>query len=174
MERTPPVVTINFPMSDLTHANGPVRQIPGSHTSQQPAPSPQHEPEWMRLSTLVGAPVGAGVFRDNRAWHGATPNLSEEVRAMPNIEYAAAWIPRETLARTMPHEVWEALSPHAQRLCRFIEAKPGVWPAGACVMHPLASGRTQAFWSGQGKDAPPETRSGGRYPGADHRVRSRR
>ena len=173
VERTPPVVTINFVMSDLTWENGPVRQIAGSHTSQQPAPPPQHEPEWMRLSTLVGAPAGAGVFRDNRAWHGATPNLSREVRAMPNIEYAAPWVSERALAVTMPHEVWEALSPHAQRLCRFIVAEPGVWPAGAGVMHPLATKRKEAFWSAQGKDAPPETESTGRYPGADHAVRSR-
>ncbi len=151
VDRTPPLVTINFLMSDLTWENGPIRQIPGSHTAQKPPPSPEHEPEWMRLSTLVGAPAGAGVFRDNRAWHGATPNLSKEVRAMPNIEYVAPWFSRRALARTMPHKVWETLSPHAQRLCRFIKAEPGVWPAGAGVMHPLASKRREAFESGPGQ-----------------------
>ena len=158
VDLTPPVVTINFLMSDLTWENGPIRQIPGSHTTQQPPPSPEHEPEWMRLSTLVGAPAGAGVFRDNRAWHGATPNLSREVRALPNIEYVAPWFPRRALARTMPHEVWKTLSPHAQQMCRFIKAEPGVWPAGAGVMHPLASKRKEAFESGRASGASPEPR----------------
>jgi hypothetical protein len=72
MELTPPLVTINFVMSDLTWENGPIRQIPGSHTSLQPIPRAADEPEWMRLSALVGAPAGAGVFRDNRCWHGPT------------------------------------------------------------------------------------------------------
>merc|ERR1711972_753621 len=26
--------------------------------------------------TTVGAPAGAGIFRDNRAWHGGTPTLA--------------------------------------------------------------------------------------------------
>ena len=144
VERTPPVVTINFLMSDLTWENGPIRQIPGTQASAFAPPTPQDEPEWMRLSTLVGAPAGAGVFRDNRAWHGATPNLSREVRAMPNVEYGALSVPEERFRhKTMPHEIWETLSPHAQRVSRRVKAEPGVWPAGAGVMHPLAARRRE-------------------------------
>jgi len=94
---------------------------------------------------LVGAPAGAGVFRDTRAWHGGTPNLSREVRAMPNIEYVAPWFHTFNYTQSMPHDVWSALSPHAQRLCRFIACEPGIWPRGAGVMHPLASKRKEAF-----------------------------
>ena len=140
---TPPVVTINFAMCDLTWENGPIRQIPGSHTWQMRPTPPDEEPEWMRLSTLVGAPAGAGVFRDNRAWHGATPNLSREVRALPNVEYGAPWL-RGPAKKTMPQAIWETLTPHAQHLCRRIKAEPGVWPAGAGVMHPLGSARRAA------------------------------
>ena len=138
---SPPMVTINFAMTDLTWENGPIRQIPGSHTWQLPPPPPRDEPEWMRLSTLVGAPAGAGVFRDNRAWHGATPNLGREIRALPNVEYGAPWISGEHRKKTMPHYIWETLSPHAQRLSRPIKAEPREWPMGAGVMHPLASER---------------------------------
>ena len=145
IERTPPLVTVNFLMTDLTWENGPIRQIAGSHASAQSPPAPEDEPEWMRLSTLTGALAGAGVFRDNRAWHGATPNLGKEIRAMPNIEYVPAWISRESLAEVMPQEVWESLSDHAKRLCRFIKTEPGVWPRGAGVMHPLACERLAAI-----------------------------
>ena len=145
IECTPPMVTINFLMSDLTWENGPIRQIPGTHACAFPPPTPKDEPEWMRLSTLVGAPAGAGVFRDNRAWHGATPNLSRQVRAMPNVEYAPAWVAEEgeEFRKTMPHDIWETLSPHAQRISRFLKADPGVWPAGAGIMQPLASKRKE-------------------------------
>jgi len=145
VERTPPLVTINFLMSELTWENGPIRQIPGTHASQSLPPSPEDEPEWMRLSTLVGAPAGAGVFRDTRAWHGGTPNLSRDVRPMPNIEYVAPWFHTFKFMQSMPHELWADLSPHAQRLCRYIKCEPGVWPRGAGVMHPLASKRKEAF-----------------------------
>ncbi len=143
VDYTPPVVTINFAMCDLTWQNGPIRQIPGSHTwPMRPVP-PADEPEWMRLSTLVGAPAGAGVFRDNRAWHGATPNLSREIRSLPNVEYGAPWLGSKH-KKTMPHEIWEGLTPHGKHLCRYIKADPGIWPAGAGVMHPLASKRREA------------------------------
>jgi len=142
LERTPPVVTINFLMSDLTWENGPIRQIPGTHANAQRPPSTKWEPDWMKTSTLVGAKAGAGVFRDTRAWHGATPNLSREIRALPNVEYGAPWF---TADRTMPHERWESLSDHARHLCRLVRCEPGQWPAGAGVMHPLASERKRAY-----------------------------
>jgi hypothetical protein len=147
-ERTPPQVTINFLMTDLTWENGPIRQIPGTHARAQKPPTLAAEPEWMRFSTLVGAPAGAGVFRDNRAWHGATPNLSREIRAMPNVEYGAPWLDTTEWAGTMPHELWETLAPRAQRLARAIKTEPGVWPAGAGIMHPLRSKRAEAIAAG--------------------------
>lgn len=155
IEATPPVVTINFLVSDLTWENGPIRQIPGTHAASFPPPSPEDEPEWMRLSTLVGAPAGAGVFRDNRAWHGATPNLSRQVRSMPNVEYAPHWMAQQReFAKTMPHEIWEILSPHAQQISRLLKAESGVWPAGAGVMHPLTSKRKAAKGAGPQKAGP--------------------
>lgn len=66
-EEIPGSGTINFLMSDTTHLNGPIRQIPGSHSNVQLPPQSADEPEWMRLSTLVGAPAGSGIFRDHRA-----------------------------------------------------------------------------------------------------------
>ncbi|MDE0038359.1 MAG: phytanoyl-CoA dioxygenase family protein [Gammaproteobacteria bacterium] len=145
MDRTPTGVTINFTMTDLTWENGPIREIPGTHTATQPPPVPDEEPEWMRLSTLVGAPAGSAIFRDVRTWHGATPNLSREIRALPSIEYSAGWRSGSGSQKTMPYEIWETLSPHAQRICRFIRQEPGVWPYGAGVMHPLTSGRRAAY-----------------------------
>lgn len=145
-EHLPSSGCINFLMSDSTWENGPIRQIPGTHTNVQLPPSSAEEPDWMRLSTLVGAPAGSGIFRDLRAWHGGTPNLSSEIRCMPNIEWVAPWAARPgTMAQTMPHEVWEKLTPHGKHICRFVHAPPGVWPAGAGVMHPLGSGRFAAF-----------------------------
>ncbi len=142
--KTPPIITINFFMSDLTWENGPIRHIPGSHAMPFAPPGQPEEPEWMRLCTLAGAPAGAGVFRDSRAWHGATPNVSKEVRAMPNVEYAAPWVADDRFVPTMPHEIWSTLSDHAKKICAKVKAEPGVWPAGAGVMHPLANERLKA------------------------------
>ena len=145
MDRTPTGVTINFTMTDLTWENGPIREIPGTQTATEPPPVPDEEPEWMRLSTLVGAPAGSAIFRDVRTWHGATPNLSREIRALPSIEYSAPWRSGSGSQKTMPYAIWATLSPHAQHICRFIRQEPGVWPYGAGVMHPLTSGRRAAY-----------------------------
>jgi hypothetical protein len=142
---------INFLMSDLTVENGPIRQIPGTHTSMQTPPSPGEEPNWMRWSTLVGATAGTGVFRDHRCWHGATPNVSKEVRSMPNLEFVPPWIDEKHLMKTMPHEIWETLTPFGKKISRCIKQEPGVWPQGAGVMHPLAKKRLEAKEAAKGR-----------------------
>ncbi|MGK0222802.1 MAG: hypothetical protein ACI9ON_002042 [Limisphaerales bacterium] len=142
--KTPPVITINFFMSDLTWENGPIRHIPGSHAMPFNPPGQLEEPEWMRLATMVGASAGAGIFRDSRAWHGATPNVSRQVRAMPNVEYAAPWTDDGLFLKTMPHEIWQGLSVHGQQICEKVVQPEGEWPAGAGVMHPLAHQRELA------------------------------
>jgi hypothetical protein len=67
IERTP--VTINFMMCHPTWENRPIRHIAGAHAR-------------------------AGVSRDPRAWHGGTPNVSREIRAMPNVEYGGRMLRR--------------------------------------------------------------------------------
>ena len=89
-----PYVCVNHMPMDMTTLNGPTRQIPGSQNSRAPFPSLDEEPEWMRLSTVCPAPAGAVQIRDVRAWHGGTPNLSDQTRAIPNVEYYRALVPR--------------------------------------------------------------------------------
>ncbi|MEZ5557084.1 MAG: phytanoyl-CoA dioxygenase family protein [Pseudomonadales bacterium] len=116
-----PRVVCNFPMVDFTRTNGPTRQIPGTQHSQAPIPTLSEEPEWMKLSTVCPVPAGSVVIRDIRAWHGGTPNLSDEVRAIPNVEYWAPWY-REPAPVCMPRAIFDGLSEHGRRLCRYIVA----------------------------------------------------
>jgi ectoine hydroxylase-related dioxygenase (phytanoyl-CoA dioxygenase family) len=114
-----PYVCCNFLMVDFTAENGPTRQIPGTQHSRTPIPTLDEEPEWMKLSTVCPAPAGSVLIRDVRAWHGGTPNLSGEVRAIPNAEFFAPWY-REPVPASMPRNLFESLSEHGQRLCRHI------------------------------------------------------
>jgi len=136
-----PVVHIIFPLIDLTPENGPIRQIPGSHRSRAAIPKLADEPEWMRLSTICPLPAGSAIIRDARCWHGGTPNLSTDVRAMPNVEFMAPWFRSEALIRSMTHERWLTLSPHAQRLSRYIVCDPGEPVVGAGFSHPRRAER---------------------------------
>jgi len=136
-----PVITVNFPTTDLTWENGPIRQIPGSQRSTESIPTLVDEPASMKHSTLCPVPAGSAIIRDNRAWHGGTPNLSSDVRSMPNIEYYAPWFRSEGINRCMPYELWAGLSEHGKRVCRYVVCDPGEPVIGAGITHPRARDR---------------------------------
>jgi ectoine hydroxylase-related dioxygenase (phytanoyl-CoA dioxygenase family) len=150
-----PAATINFAMVDFTRENGPIRQIPGTQNSRSPIPNLLEEPDWMKMSTVCPVPAGAAIFRDVRAWHGGTPNLSREVRAAPNIEYFAPWFRSEAVIRSMPYEQWKKLSPHGQRISRYIACGKGETVIGAGYIHPRAKMR-EAFKARQLEELGPE------------------
>jgi hypothetical protein len=116
-----PYVCVNFLPQEVTRLNGPTRQIPGTQHSRVRIPSLEDEPEWMRLSTVCPAPAGAVMIRDVRAWPGGTPNLSEAVRAIPNLEFYAPWF-REPIVPGITYADYKTLSDHAQRLVRHCVA----------------------------------------------------
>jgi ectoine hydroxylase-related dioxygenase (phytanoyl-CoA dioxygenase family) len=116
-----PYVAVNFLTVDSTPLNGPTRQIPGSQHSRAPFPTLAEEPEWMRLSTVCPVPAGAVQIRDVRAWHGGTPNVSDHVRAIPNLEFYAPWF-REPVIPGITKADHRKLSARAQHLTRFLVA----------------------------------------------------
>ncbi|MDG1207317.1 MAG: phytanoyl-CoA dioxygenase family protein [Pseudomonadales bacterium] len=116
-----PYVCVNFLPQDVTKLNGPTRQIPGTQNSRARIPNLKHEPEWMRLSTVCPAPAGAIMIRDVRAWHGGTPNVSDAIRSIPNLEFYAPWF-REPIVPGITYQDFKKLSPRAQELAKFCVA----------------------------------------------------
>ena len=114
-----PYVCVNFLPFDQTALNGPTRQIPGTHQHRERPPTLAEEPEWMRLSTVCPAPAGSVQIRDVRAWHGGTPNLSDHVRAIPNVEIYAPWF-REPMIPGIGYDDWRTLSDRARHLTRYV------------------------------------------------------
>lgn len=113
-----PYACINFIPQDITKLNGPIRQIVGSQNSPAPIPSLEEEAEWMRLSTVCPVSAGAMLIRDVRAWHGGTPNVSDTIRSIPNLEFYAPWF-REPTVPGITYADFKKLSPQAQRAVRF-------------------------------------------------------
>lgn len=113
-----PYVCANFLTVDATAINGSTRQIPGTQHSREPFPTLDQEPEWMRLSTVCPAPAGSVQLRDVRAWHGGTPNVSDEIRAIPNVEFYAPWF-REAISPGISYADHQRLSDRARYLSRF-------------------------------------------------------
>lgn len=119
------VIQCNFLMVDFDMLNGPTRQIPGTQHSHENIPDLDEEPEWMKLSTVCPAPAGRMCIRDPRAWHGGgTPNLSHEVRAIPNMKYYAPWF-KEPMPLSMPRKIYHGLSQHGPWISRYIVADQG-------------------------------------------------
>lgn len=123
----PMYVATNYLMNDFTAINGPIRHIPGTQNTHEPIPDVDEEPAWMRHSTVSPAPAGSVVIRDPRAWHGGTPNLSDEVRCIPNAEYYAPWF-YEPTPISMPRRIYDSLSDHARWICRYLVADRGPEP----------------------------------------------
>jgi hypothetical protein len=61
------------------------------------------------------------MVRDVRAWHGGTPNLSDEVRSIPNLEFYAPWF-REPVVPGISYADHQLLPARAQQLTRFCVA----------------------------------------------------
>ncbi len=169
-----PAIHINFPLVDLTPDNGPIRQIPGTHRSRAPIPRLADEPEWMRFSTICPLPAGSAIIRDARCWHGGTPNLSREVRAMPNVEYFAPWFRSEAVHTV--DVVRDVADPHAaraadrsvrRRLPRRAGRRRGVPPPP--YGRPRTASRRGVGRDGRGRSdsvpSPPLTRRATRSPG---------
>ena len=116
-----PYVCCNFLTVDVNEINGATRQIAGTQHSHEPIPTLETEPEWMKLSVVCPAPAGSVMIRDVRAWHGGTPNVSDQVRAIPNAEFYAPWF-REPMPLSMPKRVYDTLSDHGRKVCRYIVA----------------------------------------------------
>ena len=112
-----PTICVNFLTIDATPINGATRQIPGTQHCREPFPTLEEEPEWMKLSGVCPAPAGAVQIRDVRAWHGGTPNLSDDVRSIPNIEFYAPWF-REPTSPGMTYAQHRELSDHGRRITR--------------------------------------------------------
>ncbi len=114
-----PYVCVNFLPFNQTELNGPTRQILGTQHSRERPPTVEEEPEWMRLSTVCPVAAGAVQIRDVRAWHGGTPNLSDHVRAIPNIEIYAPWF-REPTIPGISYDDWRTLSDRARHMTRHL------------------------------------------------------
>ena len=117
-ELPPPYICANFLTVDATPINGATRQIAGSQHSREPFPTLEEEPDWMRLSAVCPAPAGAVQIRDVRAWHGGTPNLSDEVRSIPNVEFFAPWY-RDPSVPSISYADHRRLPERARQLTRF-------------------------------------------------------
>jgi len=141
-DRNSPMVSVAFVVDPLgiSWESGPLRINAGRHWDDPADGSPRTPPKLSnelhesKLGTLCPLPPGSAVLRDTRCWHGGTPNISCSARYLPSVEYTrvrpslgnTSAGPRfasglcSTVARTMPHAIFEALGQRARVLCAMV------------------------------------------------------
>jgi ectoine hydroxylase-related dioxygenase (phytanoyl-CoA dioxygenase family) len=116
---TPPYqLAVNFPLVDVTDANGPMEMAAGTHMTSKA--------EGMRRIETGEAPLekvylnrGDVLIRDVRHIHRGTPNPSDEPRPMVVIGYSRRWLHRPEVQIRVPREVLAGMPDRARRWLRF-------------------------------------------------------
>jgi ectoine hydroxylase-related dioxygenase (phytanoyl-CoA dioxygenase family) len=116
---TPPYqLAVNFPLVDVTDANGPMEYAPGTHMLSK-------DEGMARVASgeipLVKAWMARGdvMIRDVRHIHRGTPNRTAVPRPMVVIGYSRRWLFRPEVSIRVPVEVLTALPERARRWLRF-------------------------------------------------------
>ncbi|NJC41159.1 ectoine hydroxylase-related dioxygenase (phytanoyl-CoA dioxygenase family) [Brevundimonas alba] len=116
---TPPYqLAVNFPLVDVTEANGPMEMAAGTHMLSKA--------EGMRRVESGEAPLepvlmkrGDVMIRDVRHIHRGTPNRTDEPRPMVVIGYSRRWLYRPEVGIRVPRATLERLPERARRWLRF-------------------------------------------------------
>lgn len=116
---TPPFqLAVNFPLVDVTEANGPFEVARTTHMLSKAEGMRRIEAGEARLEPLT---MGAGdvMIRDVRGLHRGTPNRTEGSRPMVVLGYSRRWLLRPEVSIGVPHAAWPTLSERARFLLRF-------------------------------------------------------
>ncbi|GAB7127709.1 hypothetical protein JCM19000A_22160 [Silvimonas sp. JCM 19000] len=110
-------LAVNFPLCDVTLENGPFETTLGTHRMNRHAAMAAYERGELPLKAIP-MQLGDVMIRDVRALHRGTPNHAEAPRPMVVLGYSRRWYYRPEVHIDVPRNVYQALSPRAQRLLR--------------------------------------------------------
>lgn len=114
----------HFYLNDMTTDMGPTVVVPGSHRSGR---IPQNETSWNGTpAQAICVNAGDVVLFSNDLWHGALPNVSDEIRYLYQIQYANKRIGTVSgKPLHIPENVVQAASPEQRQLLNISEVSPG-------------------------------------------------
>jgi ectoine hydroxylase-related dioxygenase (phytanoyl-CoA dioxygenase family) len=132
-------LALNFPLVDVTEANGPLDSTLGTHRMDKDAVlaglasgTVEHQ--------LFPMALGDVMLRDVRGVHRGTPNRTDQPRPMVVIGYSRRWLHRPEVQIRLPQGALAGLSPRGRRLLRFNPVVPD-----AELLQPVESYRDFAF-----------------------------
>jgi len=116
----PPLISANFCVQDINGENGPMCMVPGTQLDGG-CLRKDLLPEDCQTQRLFPLPVGAVILRDVRTMHGGSPNLAENIRFLPAVEFASQKFLQTARGRqyicksSMPRSLFGKLRPATQR-----------------------------------------------------------
>ena len=111
-------LAVNFPLVDVTHENGPFEVARRTHDVTKKQGLAMIEAGETPVEQIL-LKAGDVMIRDVRHLHRGTPNRTDEPRPMCVIGYSRKWLFRPEVSINIPRQVWETLSPAAQKMLRY-------------------------------------------------------
>jgi hypothetical protein len=118
-QETPPFqLAVNFPLVDVTPANGPFEVARRTHMMSKEEGLRRLESGELTLEPITMS-LGDVMIRDVRGLHRGTPNRTDEPRPMVVIGYSRRWLFRPEVSIHIPRTMLDKLSSRARHLLRF-------------------------------------------------------
>jgi hypothetical protein len=118
-------LAINFPLCDVSAANGPLEITRGTHRMPKAESLAGIASGKIKLEALEMS-LGDVLVRDVRGLHRGTPNQTDSPRPMVVIGYSRRWLFRPEVSIQIPEEEFEKLPARAKGMLRFNPLTKGV------------------------------------------------
>ena len=121
---TPPFqLAVNFPLVDVTSANGPTEIARGTHEQTREIGMDRLQRGEIALESIEMR-VGDVLVRDVRGLHRGTPNTTATPRPMIVIGYSRRWLLRPEVQIKIGRTAWAGLNEAQRYLLRFNPVLP--------------------------------------------------
>lgn len=113
------MLVVSFGLLPITHENGPIEIVPGSHRTRRSEALSAAEAAELE-NQPVPLDIGDVLIRHPWALHRGSPNTTDMPRALVSIRYVRRWYADDSREiNYLPRPVWESLLPEQQCLMRF-------------------------------------------------------
>lgn len=110
---------VAYVLEDMTIDNGCTVVCPGSHMSGA------YSDRELKKRNPVTAAAGDVIIWDSRLWHGTHPNQSGRSRWVLIATFTSWWVKQTMdITRSLPEEIYQALSPEQKVLMGFCSIPP--------------------------------------------------
>jgi len=126
----PYMLVVNFGLVRITPERGPIQIAPGTHRISRAEAARRLQSGEIEMRP-VPLEIGDVLIRHPWALHRGSPNTTDTPRALVTIRYVRRWYADSSReVHSIPHRVWQSLTPEQQGMMRFPADERGVQDKG--------------------------------------------